>query len=178
MHNLPDHPLIAYALRYATQKHEGQVRKYTNEPYINHPIEVAETVASVTNDIESISAALLHDVIEDCGVTYSELAECGFGHSIARLVVELSNVSKASDGNRKVRKELDLQHTAKASARAKTVKLADLLSNAKSILAHDKNFAKVYFQEMKYLLEVLKEGDPVLYARALVMTDLYFKQYN
>ena len=57
--------LVARALEFAKKAHEGHKRKYTGEPYVNHPIAVAKIVASVTKDQEMLAAALLHDTIED-----------------------------------------------------------------------------------------------------------------
>ena len=167
-------PLIDFACKYATEAHGDQKRKYTGDPYITHPIAVAQVVASVTDDCEMICAALLHDVIEDCERTYEDIRDAGFGIGIADLVECLTDVSVASDGNRRVRKEIDRQHTAKSSVRAKTVKLADLIHNSESILKEDENFAKVYMKEKKLLLEVLTEGDAVLYARAKEIVDNYY----
>ena len=82
------------------------------------------------------------------------------------LVRDLTDVSKPEDGNRAVRKEIDRQHTAQASPQAKTIKLADLISNTVSIVEHDPKFARIYLKEKALLLEVLTEGDPTLYAMA------------
>ena len=49
----------------AIQAHYGQVRRYTGEPYVNHPIAVADLIASITDDEDMIIAALLHDTVED-----------------------------------------------------------------------------------------------------------------
>ena len=89
-----------------------------------------------------------------------------FGIEIATLVSDLTDLSKPDDGNRKVRKTIDRLHLAKASPMAKTIKLADLIDNAESIVQHDPKFAKVYMREKRLLLEVLQEGDPKLHARA------------
>lgn len=154
--------LIDAALEFATKAHDGQVRKYTGEPYINHPIEVAKIVASVTDDCECICAALLHDVIEDCGVTKKDLIDYGFGFTIAEMVCQLSDVSKPEDGNRAERKRIDREHTANAWDKTKTVKLADIISNTKSICEHDPEFARVYMAEKEMLLCVLDGGSPDL----------------
>lgn len=169
--------LINFAYRFAEQQHRGQFRKYTGEAYIVHPLNVAKIVASVTDDCQMICAALLHDVIEDCGVTKDDLIEFGFGVVVAELVDDLSDVSKPEDGNRKARKELDRQHTASASSRAKTIKLADLIDNSNSILERDPKFSKVYMKEKALLLHVLKEGDSSLYNRALKIVDDYYAVY-
>jgi GTP pyrophosphokinase len=65
--------LIDYAIQLATEWHEGQVRKYTFEPYITHPLAVAAKVAQHTNDCQIICGAILHDVVEDCGVSRDTL---------------------------------------------------------------------------------------------------------
>lgn len=144
----------------------GQKRKYTGEEYYKHPIEVASMVVDLPSATEEmVCAALMHDLAEDTHITL-EFIEEHFGPVIAALVSDLTDVSKPEDGNRAVRKEMDRQHTAGASAQAKTIKLADLISNTKSICEHDKDFAKVYVKEKELLLEVLTEGDPVLYKQA------------
>lgn len=143
-----------------------QVRKYTGEPYWVHPIEVAEIVAGVVGVTPSmIAAAHLHDVVEDTGVTI-EVIEEEFGIDIATMVNWLTDVSKFEDGPRWYRKKIDREHTAQAPAEVQTVKLADLISNSRSIMTHDPKFAKVYLEEKRLLLEVLTKGDPSLHAEA------------
>jgi len=152
--------LVNKAKAYATGAHQriSHTRKYSNEPYHVHLKAVAEIVASVTDDPETIAAAWLHDTVEDTPATLQQI-EKEFGTDIAELVEELTDVSKPSDGNRAVRKEMDRQHLAQASAKAKTVKLADLIDNCKDITRHDSRFAPVYLEEMSALLKVLQEGD-------------------
>lgn len=152
------------ALDFATLKHSGQFRKYTGEEYIVHPKEVAAILTKYATHFSTdmICAAYLHDVIEDCGVTKEEI-EKQFGSRVADMVEWLTDISKPTDGNRKVRKEIDRQHIAKAPPEVKTIKLADILSNTPSIIKHDSNFAKTYIPEKIKLMEVLKEGDPTLY---------------
>lgn len=166
--------LIDFAYRFAKEAHVDQKRKYTFEPYINHPVAVANIVASVSNDCGMICAALLHDVLEDTDTTFKDIVDCGLGYPIASLVLELTDMSIPSDGNRAARKEIDRQHLAKASDKAQTVKLADLIDNTSSICAHDPNFAKVYMKEKEKLLEVLFRGDSRLYKRAKGLVDSYF----
>ncbi|WP_313617093.1 HD domain-containing protein [Agrobacterium sp.] len=157
--------LVKHALKFATKAHDGQLRKYTGEPYINHPIAVAAIVATVDHTPEMIAAAYLHDTVEDCGVTLAEIKE-RFGGKVATLVAYLSDVSTPYHGNRTARKALDLQHTALAPKEAKTIKLADLIDNSKSISALDPGFWQVYRVEKQNLLAVLKDGDPVLWEQA------------
>ena len=165
--------MVQKAIFFATQAHAGQTRKYTGEPYVNHPIEVMRLVSEVNDDPEVLAAAILHDVVEDTPATITNI-RIGFNARVAALVDDLTDVSKPEDGNRATRKELDRQHTAKASPDAKTIKLADLISNSMSIVKDDPNFAKVYMKEKRALLEVLTEGDATLYKRASEMVDSYF----
>ena len=142
-------------------------RKYTGVPYIQHPINVAILVQSVGGDENQVIAAINHDTVEDCPFVTIEMIEQQFGTDVAGLVSDLTDVSKPQDGNRATRKQIDLEHTAKASPRAKTIKLADLIDNTKDIVANDRVFAKTYLAEKKRLLEVLKDGNPTLYQIAL-----------
>lgn len=160
--------IVRKAQVYAMAAHAavGQRRKYTNEPYIVHPAEVASIVASVPGSTpDMVAAAWLHDVVEDTGCTFTDI-HMAFGIDIATLVGWLTDVSKPEDGNRATRKAMDRAHTAEAPAEAQTIKLADLISNSRSIMQHDPEFARVYLEEKRLLLEVLTKGDPELHAQA------------
>jgi hypothetical protein len=109
-----------------------------------------------------LAAAWLHDSVEDTPATLEDI-EREFGDGVARLVADLTDVSRPGDGNRAVRKAIDRAHSAQASPRAKTVKLADLTDNCRDICKHDPRFARVFLVEMDALLEVLGEGDERLY---------------
>jgi (p)ppGpp synthase/HD superfamily hydrolase len=160
--------LEARALAFARRAHEsiGQRRKYTGDPYIVHPVAVAEIVRSVPHTPEMIAAAYLHDVVEDTPVTLADI-RLAFGDVVADLVDWLTDVSRPGDGNRRTRRGIDLMHTAQAPPEAKTIKLADLIDNSETIASHDRaGFWPVYRREKLALLEVLKEGDPTLWHRA------------
>jgi (p)ppGpp synthase/HD superfamily hydrolase len=130
-----------------------------------HPAEVAGIVATVPHTDVMLAAAWLHDTVEDTGVSIVDIQK-EFGNEVASLVSWLTDVSEPEQGNRAVRKAIDREHTAMAPAAAQTVKLADLIANSGSILAHDPAFAKVYLEEKRMLLEVLTRGDATLMARA------------
>ena len=136
-----NHPseLVRQAFVFAKAAHEavGQLRKYTGDPYIVHPTEVADIVQTVAHTEVMLAAALLHDTVEDTDATMDEIRRL-FGHEVADLVEMLTDVSVPTDGNRAVRKAIDLAHTARASAAGKTIKLADLISNTQSIVANDR----------------------------------------
>lgn len=157
---------VKQAIAFARVAHGEQVRKYTGEEYYNHPIEVAEIVATVRHDTNMYIAAILHDTVEDTVATIEDI-ELFFGSDVATLVGELTDVSTPADGNRAARKAKDREHLSKASWRAQTIKYADLLSNTASITKHDPKFAVTYLREKAELLEVMQDGDPELLERCL-----------
>jgi (p)ppGpp synthase/HD superfamily hydrolase len=149
--------LVERAVAFAEKAHEQQRRKYTHERYAVHLGAVAGLVRSVGGEPEAVAAAWLHDVVEDTEVELEQI-ESEFGAHVSRLVEELTDVSTLADGNRAARKRVDRERLARASAEAQTVKLADLIDNARSITEHDPRFAKIYLAEMQALLEVLVSG--------------------
>lgn len=159
--------LEARAKALATERHAriDHRRKYTGEPYITHPEAVAEMVRGVPHTEAMLAAAWLHDTVEDTGTSLAEIRE-HFGDEVAALVEQLTDVSRPEDGSRAVRKAIDRTHSAAASPAAKTIKLADLIDNSKSILERDPAFARIYLEEKRLLLEVLREGDASLWATA------------
>lgn len=156
--------IITQALVFAYNAHKliDQRRKYTDEPYIVHPIAVADIVEQYGGSENQIAAALLHDVVEDTPVTL-DIIEVEFGPAIADIVDGLTDVSKPEDGSRAIRKAIDRKHSASASACAQFVKCADLIHNTKSITEHDDNFARVYMAEKELLLDALTKvhGAPI-----------------
>jgi (p)ppGpp synthase/HD superfamily hydrolase len=159
--------IVERARVFATAAHAavGQMRKYTFEPYIVHPAEVAGIVATVPHTPEMLAAAWLHDTVEDTGVTI-ETIRAEFGEKVAELVGWLTDVSRPDHGNRAHRKALDRAHTAAAPAEAQTIKLADLIANTRSIMEHDEAFARTYLEEKRLMLAVMLHGDAILMSRA------------
>lgn len=159
--------LAERARRYATKAHAAidQRRKYTNDAYIVHPQAVMEIVSSVPHSEEMLAAAWLHDTVEDTPTTLSDI-ESHFGPQVAALVAMLTNVSSTGGGNRFERKNRDRRHSATASPEAKTIKLADMIDNTRSLLEYDSHFARTYLIEKQRLLDVLTEGDPTLWQQA------------
>jgi hypothetical protein len=171
---LKEPDLVQRARYYATEAHQriDQRRKYTNQPYEVHLKSVARLVESVTDDQEMIAAAWLHDTVEDTQATIGDI-EGQFGTGIAQLVADLTDVSRPGDGNRARRKALDLAHTAAALARAKTIKLADLIDNCRDICKHDPDFGRIYLKEARALMEKLRQGDARLYRQAERIIEKY-----
>ncbi|GBQ52311.1 HD domain-containing protein [Komagataeibacter sucrofermentans] len=130
--------LISRADAFTAAAHASinQCRKYTGDPYIVHPRRVAQTVKQTGARDEVVAAALLHDVVEDTPVTLEEI-RTEFGENVAALVEMVTDVSRPEDGNRRVRKAMDRDHLALASAEGQTIKLADLIDNTASITRYD-----------------------------------------
>lgn len=117
---------------FAAEKHAAQRRKgAAAEPYVNHLIEVAGLVAAATAepDTNLVVAALLHDTIEDAGVTEEELRE-RFGADVAHLVMEVTDDKSLPKAERK---RLQIVNAPKKSVRAGTIKMADKISNLRAI---------------------------------------------
>lgn len=123
--------MIRKAAEFAKRVHEGKVRKGSEIPYIVHPMEAAVIVSGLTGDPEVISAALLHDVIEDTDTTYEELRE-EFGKRVADLVLAESE-DKAKTW--KERKGATIERLKTAPREVKAVCLGDKLSNLRSTAA-------------------------------------------
>lgn len=156
--------LVEKARVFALAAHAAvkQVRKYTGEPYINHPAHVVQILqAHGVHQEEMLAAAWLHDVVEDTGVTIQDI-EREFGLCVADMVAGLTDVSRPEHGNRAARKALDREWTASQSKACQTIKLADLISNTTSIRQYDPEFAKVYLVEKRLLLEVIGDAHPTL----------------
>lgn len=168
---LVDRKIYRRAIAFATEAHGTQVRKYTGEPYVNHPIAVAEIVRNVEHTEEMVIAAILHDTIEDTPVTAMDIKR-DFGSAVATLVTWLTDISTPMHGNRSVRKELDRMHSSLAPAAAQTIKVADLIDNTKSISVHDPAFWPIYRDEKAKLIDVLRLADPALLKIAKMQTSV------
>lgn len=124
--------LVMQAADAAARWHVRQRRKgRAGEPYIGHPLEVASLVAQATEgrDPALVSAALLHDVVEDCGVSNAEIA-AQFGQEAASLVAEATDDKSLPKEERK-RGQIDAAPN--KSAKAKILKLADKTSNLRAL---------------------------------------------
>lgn len=128
--------LVTQAMIFAAHAHDGMMRRQEQIPYILHPVEVAAIVGSLTNKQEVIAAALLHDVVEDAGVSMQEVEE-RFGHRVAELVA--SETENKRDGipaeeSWKVRKQEGLQIVAETKDMdVKRLYLGDKLANVRSL---------------------------------------------
>jgi len=147
--------LIPYAVQFATKFHEGQVRKYTGEPYITHPLAVAELFKESFPDFatdEAYIAAILHDCVEDTECTYGDIIK-GFGETVAAYVWFLTKPEEFV-GNRRLRKALDIARLKEAPEVVKAIKLCDLMHNSLSIEEHDPKFWKTFKKESLELISI------------------------
>jgi len=131
MSELPTAVLLR-AASFAAMKHREQKRRDScKTPYINHPLEVAALLADVgkVDDAELLTAALLHDTVEDTDTTIEEI-EAEFGAGVRQIVAEVTDDKNLP---KQRRKELQVEHSPHISDRAKQVKLADKICNIRSI---------------------------------------------
>ena len=154
------------AAHFAAEKHANQKRK-GGEPFINHLIEVAHLVSTALSepDANLVVAAFLHDTIEDAGVTAAELTE-RFGQDVTSLVLEVTDDKSLAP---EVRKRLQIEHAPKLSVRAQVIKLADKISNLRSILSSpppdwDYERKKQYFEWGRRVADGLSAPNPILKA--------------
>ncbi len=123
---------VLRALHFAAQKHRDQRRKDPEaSPYVNHVIDVAETLARVggVDDALMLQAAILHDTIEDTETSAAEI-ERVFGQEIQSLVTEMTDDRSLP---KKERKRLQIEHAPHLSPRAKQIKLADKICNIRDV---------------------------------------------
>lgn len=156
-------------MMYAQTIHKDQKRKYTNDHYSIHLGEVAGIVATVDTSYKAIATAWLHDSIEDQGETRFSI-ERRFGCSVALGVHLLSDLE---EGNRATRKLLNRQRLANAPGWVQTIKVADLISNTRSIVKHDPKFAVTYLEEKRLLLSCLRKADKGLWREAWDLASLW-----
>ena len=162
---------------FADNAHGEQIRKYARERYIAHPIRVMENCRRYTNAVSLLSAALLHDVLEDTDVNDTELKgflftlmSPSYAEQTLTLVTELTDVyvkSNYPELNRRQRKSKELDRLEKTSPDSQTIKYADIIDNTREIVDQDPDFAKVYLYECRAILSKLNKGNKNLYDEAV-----------
>jgi guanosine-3',5'-bis(diphosphate) 3'-pyrophosphohydrolase len=171
---------------FADKAHGAQMRKYTPERYIVHPIRVMELCRQYTNDVTILAAALLHDVLEDTPVTAEDLKiflgsvmSSKDAERTVALVKELTDEFIKSDYpkfNRRKRKAMEVDRLLKTSADSQSIKYADIYDNCIEIVKHDPHFAKVFLSECKNILTKLDKGEPHLLSKARQIVDKGIQQ--
>ena len=174
---LADTEILRFVTGLADRAHGEQVRKYTGERYIVHPLRVMEMVREFNVDICVLSAALLHDVLEDTPVKASEMErelhavmEKGQAQRVTQLVIELTDIFVREHYprlNRRARKEREAARLSQVSPDAQTVKYADIFDNVTDIVRQDADFAKTYIHEAGRMLALMETGHAILRERAV-----------
>lgn len=123
---------LLHAARFAAERHTGHFRKGSRrEPYVNHPIEVAQMIAEIggVDDVDILAAAILHDTVEDVGVTAEEITR-EFGDAVCAYVLEVTDDKSLP---KEERKQKQIEHAPHLSPGAKTIKIADKISNVTDV---------------------------------------------
>jgi guanosine-3',5'-bis(diphosphate) 3'-pyrophosphohydrolase len=160
---------ILDAARFAAEKHAGQKRKgQAQEPYVNHVLEVAQLIAASDEalDVDLVVAGLLHDTIEDTPTTAEDL-ESLFGKDVASLVLEVTDDRSLP---KQARKALQVKNAPKKTSRAQVIKLADKISNVRSVLSSppadwSEERKRDYFEWSKRVVAGLRSPNPQLKAQ-------------
>ena len=156
MANKPlDTSLLDRAIIFAVRAHAGTERRGKGFPYIVHPMEAVEIVATMTRDQELLAAAALHDTVEDTDTTVEQIRE-EFGDRIASLVASESDIvleGLPAEDSWHARKQAAIDRLARASHDAKIVALGDKLSNMRAI-------ARDYAQQGDALWNLFHAKDP------------------
>ena len=156
MANKPlDTTLLDHAIVFAVRAHAGIERRGKGFPYIVHPMEAVEIVATMTSDQELLAAAALHDTVEDTDVTIEQI-RTEFGDRVASFVAAESDEPHQrpdSVENWRARKQAAINRIACASRDAKIVALGDKLSNMRAI-------ARDYAQQGDALWDLFHAKDP------------------
>src|SRR5579883_1750373 len=159
---------VLEAAHFAACKHAQQKRKgATGEPYVNHLLEVAHLVSTTLTepDPNLVIAALLHDTIEDVGVTKDEITQ-HFGPDVASLVAEVTDDKSLPKAERK---RLQVENAPHKSPRAQVIKLADKISNLRAILQSPPEDwtlerKREYFHWARRVIDNLPNPNPALLA--------------
>jgi len=160
--------LVTDAMIFAATQHDGMLRKGTDLPYMVHPAEVMAIASALTDDLEILAAAVLHDVIEDCGVSEETLA-ARFGRRVAHLVVSETQISSGDPRETwDARKAEAIRRIGQGERDVKLIALGDKLSNMRAIHRdydrdsdtmflrfhqHDKRRHAWYYRSITALLE-------------------------
>jgi guanosine-3',5'-bis(diphosphate) 3'-pyrophosphohydrolase len=129
-----DTALLRKAWAFCVKNHEGQMRA-SGEPYIIHPLEVAEVLAEMKMDSTSIAAGLLHDSVEDTPATSEEIG-AEFGEQVAHIVEGVTKIDKIQFANREDRQAENVRKMLLAmvsDVRVVLIKLADRLHNMRTL---------------------------------------------
>jgi (p)ppGpp synthase/HD superfamily hydrolase len=143
-------PRFLRAFNFAAEKHAGQTRKASTIPYIAHLMGVASTVLEFGGDEDLAIAALLHDVVEDCGgAPMLKEVRRRFGARVAKIVDGCTDADTYPKPPWRERKETYIQHLKTADAETRLVSAADKLNNVRSILSDYRDVGESVWDRFK-----------------------------
>jgi (p)ppGpp synthase/HD superfamily hydrolase len=177
---------LANVEEFARLAHGDQQRKFADEPYIMHPVRVMQLCREYTSALPVLSAALLHDVLEDTDVSKEDLSSYLWGvmsteeaYSALNLVVELTDVYVKKDypkWNRRKRKQAEADRMGRTSAEAQTIKYADIIDNCLDIANASSDFMPKFLHECRALLKVMDKGHPALRQKAVETVNSFLEK--
>ncbi|WP_276503449.1 HD domain-containing protein [Terrimonas pollutisoli] len=166
---------------FAAKAHEGQWRKFADEPYIKHPVRVMNICQRYSQKMSIPAAALLHDVLEDTTVTQAELNQ--FLHSVMdnltasetmKLVGDMTDIytkQQYLQWNRRKRKAMEVERMQKTSPDAQTIKYADIIDDCLDLNNAEPDFARLFLFECRALLKAMIDGNNELRQIAIKTVD-------
>ena len=155
----------AAAMTYAAAAHDGQTRKGTDIPYISHPVAVSALVIENGGSETQAIAALLHDVLEDCGEHHAALIAARFGNAVLHIVRGLTDGVPGENGRKpqwRSRKIAYLRHLGEADLETVLVSACDKLHNARAIADDHDALGEAVFHRFAQ-----PRGDVAWYYRSL-----------
>jgi (p)ppGpp synthase/HD superfamily hydrolase len=157
-------PLLK-AISFAAQRHQGQMRKDKKTPYVAHPMRVSTILAQEfkVSDPEILTAALLHDTIEDTTTDWDDVAK-EFGPKVAGWVATLSKDKRVEEHERE---KVYFEGLAKASVEVKLCKLGDTLDNLIDVAGLERTSQEKALGKAKLVLEIFSAGWPDEWAHAM-----------
>lgn len=182
MNNIPIKDLCQYSEQLSREAHDSisQKRKYTLEPYWYHPYRVVDILREFTEDPVVLSAAYLHDVLEDVfpvNPKYSEeFFRAELGDHVTDMIMALSDPIEPGV-NRDTRKLHARQRLEVASNDVKMIKLADCTDNFSDISVYDEKFALQFTKEIELMLPILRGGSEILADRLQAMVSAFKIDY-
>lgn len=159
-------PLVQ-AIEFATACHEGQTRKFSNEPYIVHPLRVLELVQMSGLSENLQIAAALHDTVEDSSATFTEI-KVRFGKEVSLYVKALTKSPELPKAEQELQNLIAINNCPPAQS----IKLADIIANVEQLhieaqTPEGMEFAVRYLNKKQQSLPYLQQGHPKLYTMAV-----------
>lgn len=175
--------ILEQVRHFVIEAHKDQRRKFADEPYVAHLERVMGICRDYLPQIDVLSAALMHDLLEDTEVKREQiriflepLVNASEAARILMLVEELTDVythDRYPSWNRRKRKTKEAERISHTSADAQTIKYADIIDNCQDILNSDPDFAWKFLHECRQLIQVMTKGNQQL---RLVARDMVEKQ--